>query len=767
MATLTVGTGSQYEFHTIAAAVAASSDGDVVLVAAGTYTNDFLDFTDSITLQAVGGLVVINATVPPPDAKAIITEGAVGANVTVSGFELNGAAVSDANGGNGAGIRYQGGNLTLFDDGIHNNQNGILAGAPVAGAGTISINTCEFAGNGSGTGATHNIYIGDIGLLQITNSYIHGAVVGHEIKSRAENTIITNNRIDDGPTGTASYSIDLPNGGNATITGNVIEQGPLSQNPAIIAYGEEGSLHAGTSVTVAGNTILNDLNKSDVSAVWNTTTANIMFSDNQVYGLTAAQLVSGTGTVSGTTLLTSEPALDTSSPWLAAPTVTTVTAAPAAGDVSVGEVAIFTLALSEPVTVSGGVPDLLLNDGGRATYDAAASSGTVLVFDYTVQSGQTTPALAVTGFDANGAVIQSPTGTSANFAGALASFANLGVNTDLVDRLNVDQQLELDYIGYFNRAADRGGLTFWAGQDTTAQSGGQSATAALTNIANAFAQQPETEALYPILSTPDLNLQSAGAQTALATFIDNVYRNLFDRAADASGKAYWLDQLTSGAVWLGAAVLAIANGALGADAIKVQNKIAVALDFTTRTGAAGLGSTSPLPAAFVTAAQSVLSGVDGVSLNDASVTAGMNATTAYIASPASVGATAANDLITISTSNTVTDPGPGSHTIRFITGVSADTIVLHSGAADQISGFNLAAGDVLDLRSLLSEAQLNIQDVLPKLGSYFTVADQGADAVLLFDPFGHGAGSAVAVLKGIGSAVANIEILSSDNAIRV
>ena len=340
----------------------------------------------------------------------------------------------------------------------------------------------------------------------------------------------------------------------------------------------------------------------------------------------------------------------------------------------------------------------------------------------------------------------------------------------LIAGLNLNQQLELIYIGYFNRAADSGGFGFWSGQNTTAQNNGQSASAALTNIANSFAPQQETDALYPILSTPNLNLQSAGAQTALGTFLDNVYSNLFDRAADAGGKAYWLGQITSGAVGLGAAVLAIANGAQGTDAIEVQNKIAVALDFTTRTGAAGLGTISPYPTTFVTAAHSVLSSVDGVSLNDASVTAGEAATTAYIANPASVGATAvtaANDPVTISASNTVTDPGPGSHTIQFITGVSADTLVLHSGATDQISGFNLAAGDVLDLRSLLSEAQLNIQDVLPKLGSYFTIADQGADAVLLFDPLGHGAGSAVAVLKALSAAVPDIGTLSSHNAILV
>ena len=452
------------------------------------------------------------------------------------------------------------------------------------------------------------------------------------------------------------------------------------------------------------------------------------------------------------------------------PLVTTVVASPDMGDVTTGSLVTLTLTITEPVTVSGGAPTLQLNDGGSATYDAAKSSGTALVFDYTVQSGQTTADLAVIGFNANEAVIQDTTGTSANLAGALITFIGLGINAPLISNLNVNRQLDLIYIGYFNRAADSGGFSFWGGQNTTAQNGGQSAAVALTNIANSFAPQQETDALYPILSTPNLNLQSAGAQTALGTFLDNVYSNLFDRAADAGGKAYWLGQITSGAVGLGAAVLAIANGAQGTDAIEVQNKIAVALDFTTRTGAAGLGTISPYPTTFVTAAHSVLSSVDGVSLNDASVTAGEAATTAYIANPASVGATAvtaANDPVTISASNTVTDPGPGSHTIQFITGVSADTLVLHSGATDQISGFNLAAGDVLDLRSLLSEAQLNIQDVLPKLGSYFTIADQGADAVLLFDPLGHGAGSAVAVLKALSAAVPDIGTLSSHNAILV
>ena len=201
---------------------------------AGIYTNDFVSIFKNLTLQAVGGVVQMVATVDPPNGKAIIDEGGAGIAVTINGFDISGAVVPD---GNGAAVRYEGGSLTLNNDYFHNNQEGMLAAADPNG--TITINNSEFAFNGAGDGLTHNLYVNDIALLTITDSYFHDAMVGHEIKSRAEDTVITDSRIFDN-LGTASYSIDLPNGGNATITNNVIEQGPNTQNPYIIAYGEEG-----------------------------------------------------------------------------------------------------------------------------------------------------------------------------------------------------------------------------------------------------------------------------------------------------------------------------------------------------------------------------------------------------------------------------------------------------------------------------------------------------------------------------------------------
>jgi hypothetical protein len=346
----------------------------------------------------------------------------------------------------------------------------------------------------------------------------------------------------------------------------------------------------------------------------------------------------------------------------------------------------------------------------------------------------------------------------------------------LVDSLSIGQQLELIYIAYFNRSADGGGFTFWSEQNSTAQAGGQSASVALTNVANSFAPQAETIALYsilaPLASAGSIDLSTPTAQAGLTTFIGAVYQNLFNRAAESAGQSYWVSQITGGSVGLGAAALAIANGATGADAVELQNKIAVALDFTTRTNGAGLGTNAPLAASFMTTARGVLSGVDSTSLNDASVTAGMNATTVYITGAATGHQTAASlqpgdpDVITITGSGQLVDPGAGNHTIEFMTGVGADTLALHMGGVDLISGFDPSI-DVLDLRTLLNEANVDLDGNTAVLGNFLAVVDQGADALVNFDPAGHSGGGTVAVLLGVGNAVTSLGGLVADGAVRI
>jgi hypothetical protein len=114
-------------FATISAAMAASHDGDTIQIQAGTYTNDTAKITTSITLQATGGRVLMRETVPLANQKGILIVGTqtAAATVRIDGFEFAGASTPYGN--NGAGIRYQNGNLTLTNDYFHNNQDGILA----------------------------------------------------------------------------------------------------------------------------------------------------------------------------------------------------------------------------------------------------------------------------------------------------------------------------------------------------------------------------------------------------------------------------------------------------------------------------------------------------------------------------------------------------------------------------------------------------------------------------------------------------------------
>ena len=130
-----------------------------------------------------------------------------------------------------------------------------------------------------------------------------------------------------------SYSVDLPNGGVATIENNVIEKGPNSQSDIFIHYGGEvPTVDAGSSLVISGNTVLNDKGSAPFvfdQAVFTTggTIVAPSISGNTFYGLTADQLLAGpdfgdsqsgvpyAGTNNFLTI-GDEPALDTSPPFM-------------------------------------------------------------------------------------------------------------------------------------------------------------------------------------------------------------------------------------------------------------------------------------------------------------------------------------------------------------------------------------------------------------------------------------------------------------------
>ncbi|WP_187366850.1 right-handed parallel beta-helix repeat-containing protein [Nocardioides dongxiaopingii] len=232
------------------AAAAVARDGDTVLIDAGSYPGDVATWTqDDVTLRAVGGRVRLPADGNSAQGKAIWV--VAGDRTRVEGIEFSGAAVPDRN---GAGIRQEGAGLTVVGSVFHHNENGILAGANAAS--DIRVERSRFQANGAGDGYSHNLYVGAVRSLTVTGSVLAGASVGHELKSRALRTVVTGNRIVDGA-GTASYSIDVPNGGETFVAGNVVEQGAASQNPVLVAYGAEGLTHPRSRLWVVNNTFVN------------------------------------------------------------------------------------------------------------------------------------------------------------------------------------------------------------------------------------------------------------------------------------------------------------------------------------------------------------------------------------------------------------------------------------------------------------------------------------------------------------------------------
>ncbi len=111
----------------------------------------------------------------------------------------------------------------------------------------------------------HALYVNYAGRLTVTGSLFCGQLIGHDVKSRAMVTTVSDNRLYDGQAdpavgcraGTTSYAIDLPNGGVAAISGNIITQGQASPNSTMVSYGEEGLMTSTNSLMVSNNTFTN------------------------------------------------------------------------------------------------------------------------------------------------------------------------------------------------------------------------------------------------------------------------------------------------------------------------------------------------------------------------------------------------------------------------------------------------------------------------------------------------------------------------------
>jgi hypothetical protein len=240
-------------FGTIAQAAQAARDGDTVLVQAGDYRADVAIWAQrQLSLRAVGGRVRLMADGASAENKAIWV--VRGGDIRIEGFDFEGTRVSNRN---GAGIRFETGRLTAVDCRFTDNENGILtAGDPKA---ELVLERCVFRDNGYGDGYSHNLYVGRIGLLTVTDSAFHDARGGHLLKSRAARSEIHRNQLTDSDAGRASYELEFPNGGVARVSHNRLRQGPGTTNPIMVSYGVEGYFWPDNELVMHDNLLIDDL----------------------------------------------------------------------------------------------------------------------------------------------------------------------------------------------------------------------------------------------------------------------------------------------------------------------------------------------------------------------------------------------------------------------------------------------------------------------------------------------------------------------------
>ncbi len=182
-----------------------------------------------------------------------------GNDTTVTGLDCSEIGVAS---GNGACIRLEGRNLNLDRVHFHDSEQGILGGGD---GGQIQITDSLFERLGAG-GSAHGIYVSADRVLIRNSRILASQGEGHEVKTRARETIIeasviasldgVDSRLIDISNGVDSRLIDISNGGILKVTGSVLQKGPVSSNGDLIGFGLEGLRFPDNRIEISGNVLI-------------------------------------------------------------------------------------------------------------------------------------------------------------------------------------------------------------------------------------------------------------------------------------------------------------------------------------------------------------------------------------------------------------------------------------------------------------------------------------------------------------------------------
>jgi len=255
--------GRHETITTLTEAARRARDGEVIEIRPGDYRGQPAIWTqDKLVIRGGGTRPRMIADGKSAEDKAIWV--IRGGHIRIENIAFRGARVAN---GNGAGIRFERGQLVVHRCSFVDNEMGILtANLPEL---TLEISDSEFIAAPRHAGTLHHLlYVGAIGRFVLTGSRFERGYLGHLVKSRARENDIRYNLLVDGVDGRASYELEFPNGGLAYVVGNVIGQSAATDNPVLIAYGAEGPRWPDNALFLAHNTLLNDFQGGSFLKLW-------------------------------------------------------------------------------------------------------------------------------------------------------------------------------------------------------------------------------------------------------------------------------------------------------------------------------------------------------------------------------------------------------------------------------------------------------------------------------------------------------------------
>jgi hypothetical protein len=270
-------------------------------------------------------------------------------------------------------------------------------------------------------------------------------------------------------------------------------------------------------------------------------------------------------------------------------------------------------------------------------------------------------------------------------------FPKGGRNMAASDYTSLVQQF---YVGFYGRPADAAGLAYWSERVDFFNGD-------FTSVLNAFANSAEADEY--VYTDPD-----TGDKYTNTELVENVYQDLFGRAADAAGLEWYVGKLDSGEYTVQDVVKRVIDGAQGDDSTVLANKVKVAEYFTDNLGDATYGADE------ITDARAVLSGVEA---DDASVLAALDLADSTIEDMGG----GAGETFTLTTG------------VDYITGTSGNDIVRGTLDGTIVSESTLNALDEIDGAAGTDTLKISTSDTgaidLPTLSSVEVIEVSGTQDV--------------------------------------